>query len=108
MLEELDLDDVDLQEPAETEAPTSPPDPEKVRKELERVREFIQRAETLARDSKAEKLLEVIRIIAERPAERRRIVIFTESLVTQEYLQQVLIGRGRFRAGGHHSVSRQQ
>jgi uncharacterized membrane-anchored protein YhcB (DUF1043 family) len=37
-----------------------------------------------------------MRIIGERPAERRRVVIFTESLVTQNYLQRALIERGGF------------
>jgi hypothetical protein len=36
----------------------------------------------------------VMRIIGERPAERRRVVIFTESLVTQDYLQKVLLAGG--------------
>ena len=66
------------------------------RKELQRVRDFIQRAETLPRDSKTEKLLEVTRIIAERSPERQRVVIFTESLVTQDYLRQMLVARGGY------------
>ena len=79
-----------------TSRPPERPDPEKVAKELQRVRDFIQRAETLPRDSKAEKLLEVTRIIAERPPERRRVVIFTESLVTQDYLRRMLVARGGY------------
>ena len=69
-----------------------------VAKELQRVRDFIQRAETLPRDSKADKLLEVMRIIGERPPERRRVVIFTESLLTQDYIQKVLLERGGYAA----------
>jgi superfamily II DNA or RNA helicase len=95
-----DLDDeeirLSLEEEEEQERKREPPDPDKSAKELERVREFIQRAEALARDSKADKLLEVMRIIGERPPERRRVVIFTESLVTQNYLQRLLIEKGAF------------
>jgi hypothetical protein len=96
LLDELELDDVDVDEAVDSETPSDAPDPEKVRKELQRVREFIQRAETLPRDSKADELLKVTRIIAERPPERRRAVIFTESLVTQDYVRGVLIARGGY------------
>src|SRR5207302_1183905 len=37
-----------------------------------------------------------MRIIGERLAERRRVVIFTESLVTQDYLRILLIERGGY------------
>jgi superfamily II DNA or RNA helicase len=106
--DEILLEDLDFEDPQSElsagemapeegdERPAERPDPEKVAKELRRVRDFIQRAETLPRDSKAEKLLEVTRIIAERPAERRRVVLFTESLETQEYLRKMLIARGGY------------
>lgn len=97
-----DLDDDSLPTPEEDDEPSAakePPDPELVRKELLRVRDFIQAAETLARDSKAEKLLEVLRIIRERPEGRRRVVIFTESLVTQDYLRKLLTTRGGLEPG---------
>jgi hypothetical protein len=71
-------------------------DPAAVADELQRVRNFIRQAETLPRDSKAEKLLDAMRVIAERPGERHRVVIFTESLVTQDYLRRLLIERGGF------------
>src|ERR1700728_826688 len=95
-----DLDDEDLGSSGEEEECVEEnriaPDPAKVAKELQRVRDFIQRAETLPRDSKADKLLEVMRIIGERPVERRRVVIFTESLVTQDYLEKALMARGGY------------
>ncbi len=93
MLEDLDFEDIqaEIAQDEIDERTPERPDPEKVAKELQRVRDFIQRAETLPRDSKTEKLLEVTRIIAERPPERRRVVIFTESLVTQDYLRQMLV-----------------
>jgi SNF2 family DNA or RNA helicase len=72
------------------------PDPAKIAEELQRVGEFIGRAETLPRDSKAEKLLDVMRIIGERPPDRRRVVIFTKSLVTQDYLRRLLIHSDRY------------
>jgi adenine-specific DNA-methyltransferase len=90
-LADLDDDDLDV-EP--TPDDTAAPDPEKVAAELERVRGFIARAAGLLRDSKAEKLLDVMRVIDERAPGRRRAVIFTESLVTQDYLRDLLIERG--------------
>lgn len=93
-----DLDDEDLRlsfdEEEEAEEKQEPADPDRAAKELERVRQFIRRAETLPRDSKADKLLEVMRIIGERSPDRRRAVIFTESLVTQDYLRRLLIEKG--------------
>ena len=89
-----DLEDEDLQ--AESEADKfEPADPLAVEAELHRVRNFIARAEALPRDSKAGKLLDAMRVISERPPERRRVVIFTESLVTQAYLESLLIQSAR-------------
>ncbi len=73
---------------------SQPPKPEVIGAELHRVRDFIDRAQKLPRDSKAQKLLDVMQVIADRPPDRRRAVIFTESLVTQEYLAQLLVGQG--------------
>ena len=92
-----DLDDEDLQsEPGSDESEAI--DPSLVEEELERVRSFISLAETLHRDSKVEKLLDVIRVIGERPPGRQRAVIFTESLVTQAYLENLLATKGGFHA----------
>jgi len=90
-----DLDDEDFEMEPGAEAGEAP-DPAKLAAELERVLDFIHRADSLLRDSKAEKLLDAMRVIDERPAERRRAVIFTESLVTQAYLRDVLVERGGF------------
>ena len=88
-----DLEDEELQfEPESEESAVA--DTRLVEKELARVRSFVSMAESLHRDSKAEKLLDVIRVIAERPPGRRRAVIFTESLVTQAYLEELLILKG--------------
>ncbi|MGO9263226.1 MAG: SNF2-related protein [Bryobacteraceae bacterium] len=96
-----DLDDEDFEVESGDSGSGAPdrnaaPDPEKLSAELERVLEFIYRAESLLRDSKAEKLLDVMRVIGERAPEHRRAVIFTESLVTQSYLRDVLVERGGF------------
>jgi superfamily II DNA or RNA helicase len=72
------------------------PEPEAIKAELERVRSFIARAETLPQDSKAGKLLDALRVINERAPDRRRVVIFTESLITQNYLENLLIQRGGY------------
>jgi superfamily II DNA or RNA helicase len=90
-----DLEDDEMQVEPENEEKTAI-DLKLVEKELGRVRSFISLAETLRRDSKADKLLDVMRVIAERPAGRQRAVIFTESLVTQSYLQDLLLDRGSF------------
>ena len=93
-----DLDDEDFDgEPAAEDAVVH--DPEKVAAELARVRGFIARADGLLRDGKAEKLLDVMRVIDERRPDRRRAVIFTESLVTQAYLRDLLIDRGGLESG---------
>jgi ERCC4-related helicase len=93
-LDDLEDEDLQLQHAKEE---TSPADVRLIEKELERVRSFVSLAEALHRDSKAEKLLDVIRVIAERPVGRQRAVIFTESLVTQTYLQDLLILKGGLR-----------
>ena len=89
-----DLDDDEFRQLADEAEDDSAPDPEAVTAELRRVRDFIQRAQTLPSDSKLDELLKVMRIIDERPPERRRVVIFTESLVTQDYLRDMLVLKG--------------
>ncbi len=91
LLDDLEDDEIRIEPDAGEKAAI---DLKLVEKELERVRSFISLAETLRRDSKADKLLDVMRVIAERPADRQRAVIFTESLVTQSYLQDLLLDRG--------------
>ena len=91
-----DIDD-ELAEAAGEDDPaeeSEAPAPASIEAELRRVRDFIERADTLPRDSKAEKLAEVMRVIAEREPARRRAVIFTESLVTQAYLAELLTAKG--------------
>jgi ERCC4-related helicase len=68
--------------------------PDAIRRELERVRDFIQRAEQLQHDSKAVALLQAIRNVLRRGQTAEgsgKTVIFTESLTTQDYLARLLI-----------------
>ena len=100
---EGDLDDLEDDEeqapddaapvPASSPGQSGPPrlDTAKIAEELARVEEFIHRAETLPEDSKAESLVKVVRELLERPPDRRKVLIFTESLTTQRYLLELLV-----------------
>jgi superfamily II DNA or RNA helicase len=98
-----DLEDEDLEPHEEIVSPASidlevssrAPDPEALRFELRRVEDFIRRAQSLeGEDSKFRSLLKALHFVTER-AERgqgtAKIVIFTESLVTQDYLRSRLV-----------------
>ena len=97
-----DLDD--LEEDAEDRAALAEaqPDPKEatniprldraaIQDELERVEGFIRRANALPADSKAEALVKVVKLVLERPPDRRKVLIFTESLTTQGYLRDLLV-----------------
>ena len=62
-----------------------------IQDELERVEDFIRRANALPADSKAEALVKVVKLVLERPSDRRKVLIFTESLTTQGYLRDLLV-----------------
>jgi superfamily II DNA or RNA helicase len=69
-------------------------DPEHARTELRRVEGFIQRAEALGSDSKFQALLKALDYVMGRATRGQgagKLVIFTESLVTQEYLRDGLL-----------------
>ena len=70
-----------------------PPAGPAIRDELGTVESFIARARALPNDSKAESLVQAVRMTMERDAGRQKVVIFTESLVTQDYLRNLLIAR---------------
>ncbi len=100
----LDLEDEELEEAAEAEAAErSDPVPERVDKErvsreLSRVERFIRSANELPGDSKARKLLEVVKLVRERGERGEgngKVVVFTESLTTQSYLERILVEKGR-------------
>ena len=63
----------------------------KIAEERARVQDFIQRADTLPDDSKAESLVKVVHELLDRPPDRRKVLIFTESLTTQDYLRALLV-----------------
>lgn len=92
ILDDLDDDEEPQLEPATLDTDTA--EAKLVEKELARVRSFLALAESLRRDSKAEKLLDVIRVLDERSSGRKQAVIFTESLVTQAYLEELLVQKG--------------
>jgi hypothetical protein len=91
-----DLNDRVPLEPAEGSEPVSAVD-ESLHAELQAVEEFAARASALHHDSKAQCLLDALRIIRER-GERGdgtgKAVIFTESLTTQNYLRTLLLKFG--------------
>ena len=96
-----DLDD--LEEEAEdlasaedeADSPHSPQlprlDKAPVQAELERVEGFVRRAKALPADSKAESLVKVVELVMARAPDRRKVLIFTESLTTQSYLADLLV-----------------
>lgn len=76
--------------------PASPMD-EGLHAELQVVEEFAARAAALSHDSKAQRLLDALRIIRERGDRGEgtgKAVIFTESLTTQNYLRRLLLEYG--------------
>lgn len=91
-----DLEESDLAVDQGESSSSLPLDVTLIEQELARVNGFVARAEGLRHDSKAEKLLEAMRVISQRPEKRQRVVIFTESLTTQSYLEEMLSTRGGF------------
>ena len=82
----------DQRVPESTAAATIPRlDKAALRAELERVEGFIRRANALPADSKAESLVKVVKLVLDRPPDRRKVLIFTESLTTQSYLADLLV-----------------
>ena len=59
--------------------------------ELRQVEDFVRRARSLPHDSKAHSLVKVVRSIGGRRGGNAKLVVFTESLTTQEYLRDLLI-----------------
>ena len=95
-------DDADPAPPAADEVISvgaSPPHPNtaKIAEERAWVLDFIHRAETLPEDSKAESLVKVVHELLDRPPDRRKVLIFTESLTTQDYLRALLVEKTSLR-----------
>ena len=95
-LDDLEEEGDDAQAPREEPVSAALPkglrlDRAAVQAELERVESFIRRAEALPADSKAEALVRVVGELLERPPDRRKLLVFTESLTTQSYLRDLLV-----------------
>ena len=83
-----DLDDDEV--PVAEDDPVVAADTTAIDDELERVEDFVRRARSLPHDSKADSLVTVVRSIGRRGGSAK-LVVFTESLTTQEYLRDLLI-----------------
>jgi Helicase conserved C-terminal domain/SNF2-related domain len=94
---DLDGEDLEVREdrsssiPRDRDASSRAPAPEAVRAELRRVEGFVESARSLeGEDSKFRALLRALHFVTERAQRGQgtaKIVIFTESLVTQDYLR---------------------
>ena len=93
-----DLEDDEEDEAASDDAPDVREDERlAIAAELARVESFIQRARALPTDSKANALVRAIRLIAEQAEHGKtsgKVVVFTESLTTQEYIRELLLTDG--------------
>ena len=79
----------DEEDDEETKSPTA----ELIRAELERVESFYERAQALPDDGKSKRLVEAMRMILERGRSGEgsgKVVIFTESITTQNYIAKLL------------------
>ncbi|MEM1417675.1 MAG: SNF2-related protein [Myxococcota bacterium] len=88
-----DLDDAEIREAladAESRDEGEVPNPEAVAAELERVGALRQRAEALTEDSTARAVNTAVRT-ALGPTGGGKVVLFTESLTTQDYLRDLLV-----------------
>ena len=96
-----DLEEDDESNGAATSVHEAPgaaiPEAESIRDELARVEDFVARARALPQDSKAASLVKAVRLVLDRPPGRRKVVIFTESLTTQDYLRRLLIEQTELR-----------
>jgi helicase-like protein/SNF2 domain-containing protein len=87
---DLEDDELDLIDTEEQAPPTAP----LIRAELARVETFIARANALSGDSKGRALIQAVSLVLDRAASGRgssKLVIFTESLTTQDYLRELLL-----------------
>jgi hypothetical protein len=91
-----EADEVGLTDSEEGPAPEA----ERIQAELALVESFVARLEALATDSKALALLDAVRVVSEASARGEgagKLVIFTESLATQDYVRELLLGSGLLR-----------
>lgn len=90
---ESDFDDEDPSAAEDDEALLEHPEPELVA-EMQRVQVLADRARALPVDSKAEQLRAAVRHALEREGGSGKVVIFTEALSTQAYIEEVLTEAG--------------
>lgn len=90
---EADFDDEDPASRPEGEDAPAHPEPE-LFAEMKRVQTLADRARALTDDSKAEQLCAAVRYALSRDGGSGKVVIFTEALSTQTYLEQVLVEAG--------------
>lgn len=83
---EEDEEEIDLETHA---APAPHIEPARVRAELERVRTFAGRARRLGSGAKAAALLQAMKQLGD-----RKVLVFTSSLATQDFLLEFLVGNG--------------
>jgi helicase-like protein/SNF2 domain-containing protein len=90
-----DLEEADEVAPTDTEE-GPPPDAAGVAAELALVESFIARLGALGTDGKALALVEAVRVASEGQGSNGsgKLVIFTESLATQDYLRELLVASG--------------
>ena len=92
-LDEEALED-DASEAVDDDDPEATLPDTKVRRELARVEDFIERARSCPADAKLSQLIAALRLALNRPEGTGKAVIFTESLATQDYLRRSLIDDG--------------
>ncbi|MBX3023792.1 hypothetical protein KF840_02670 [bacterium] len=91
--DDLEDDDAEGTDTDEGAAATA----EQIQAELARVEGFIAQAKALPSDGKAQALIQAVGLVLRRAAEGHgsgKVVIFTESLTTQDYLRELLLGSG--------------
>ena len=84
-------DDPPESDPLPAASAEEPPDMDAIAAELARVRSFVQRARALPHDGKAASLVQAVRMVMARPPAQRKVVVFTESLTTQDHLRTLLL-----------------
>lgn len=106
-LDDVELDELDPSDGSAGEPEVAPQEEpargalrrEVIEAELRLVRSFVERARSLARDGKSVALLEAAELVLARGREGQgsgKMIVFTESLVTQEYLRGLLIDSGLY------------
>ena len=88
LLDDLEDDELEALEEDEKELTATPA---ALEEELARVEDFVGRAHALPHDSKAQSLVKAVRTIGKRRGRSTKLVVFTESLTTQEYLRGLLV-----------------